>query len=152
MLLKLEGHFSHIDKYNKLNFIYLWGDFSEATVHTKDRLIEHVGPLGARDRTLPMDREGFTVCLQKKARKSGQTPGNAGRKDVSNSIDCSTNHTTNNTSIPTDISSYVGLDCDIWVKLVKYSFTSNLEWNRGQKIEGTQLILQDIKPMAKYKL
>lgn len=123
MNLKLEGHLSHIDG-QKLHFVYLWGDYTADAKHSKDKLAEHCG--GNQGRATPMTKSGFVVCL------------GAGRGKIKK------------TPIPEDIQGLVGLDCDIWVKTSSYSFVSKFEKNYGQKIEGVQLILQDIKPMAKY--
>lgn len=56
MKLRLEGHFSYIDKYNKLKF-----SFSDnINDDTKAKLIQHCG-----ENNRPFDYEGFTVSLSK---------------------------------------------------------------------------------------
>lgn len=42
------------------------------------------------------------------------------------------------------LEAFIGLDCIVRVKLRKYSFTSAYEHNKGQKVEGFQLVLLDI--------
>ena len=102
-MLKLKGHFSYIDKYNKLKFIWTEDD-------SKDKLVRQ-----CVDGIKPFDDEGFTVVLSKSLK-----------------------------TVPSDISAKVGLKCTIFVRLNKYNFISKLGKNKGEKIVGCQLILNDI--------
>jgi len=49
------------------------------------------------------------------------------------------------TRITPDIRAMVGLDCIVHVKLRKYKFKSTRDANRGESVEGTQLILTNIR-------
>lgn len=46
--------------------------------------------------------------------------------------------------IPSDIASLVGKRVDVWVTLVNYSFVSKANHNKGQKISGVRLLLENI--------
>lgn len=69
------------------------------------------------------NRAGFTVGLSRRDMKGG---------------------------IPEDIQGLVGLDCIVHVVIAPYNFVSKLETNFGEAIVGNQLVLEDIKAMAKY--
>ena len=102
-MLRLQGHFSYIDKYNKLKFTFLDDE-------TKDKLTNHCSG------KLPFDDEGFTITLPKHIRQPQD-----------------------------DIKGLVGLDCIIHVKITKYDFKSKLEKNFGERVTGTQIVLDNIR-------
>lgn len=104
--LRITGHFSYIDKYNRLKFTFLEDD-------TASKLAAHCKG------TLPYSDEGFSICLPKQIK----TP-------------------------QPDIKAKVGLDCTIHVKLIYYEFVSKLEKNFGEKVSGTQLVLDNIRAGA----
>jgi hypothetical protein len=70
----------------------------------------------------PYDCDGFTVSLPK-----------------------------NTKDIPDDIRSKLGIDCVVNVSVNKYKFTSKLQKNKGELVEGFNLVLLDIKPTERYQ-
>lgn len=94
-MLKLYGHFSYVDKYNKMKFLYIDDE-------TREKL----------------QRAGYN-------------------KDKEFTV--STPH------ITPDIIAKVGLKCIIYVKVKSYNFTSSAQHNKGEKITGVSLILDDIQ-------
>lgn len=109
MELKLSGRFSYINKYNKLVFVYIEGDDTQAKLNRIN--------YGKK----PYDNDGFTVSLPKNLK-----------------------------DIPSDIRSKLGIDCVVNVTVSKYKFTSKLQKNKGELIEGFSLVLLDIKPTERY--
>lgn len=49
-----------------------------------------------------------------------------------------------------DIRALIGLDCVIYVRPIRYNFTSRLPKNKGEKVSGVSLILDDIHKSAGY--
>lgn len=70
----------------------------------------------------PYNNEGFTVNLPK-----------------------------NMKDIPDDIKSKVGIDCVVNVTVNKYKFTSKLQKNKNELVEGFNLVLLDIEPTKRYQ-
>ncbi len=105
MELRIQGHFSYIDKFQKLKFTYIDETaFEKLSKHCSDNAT-----------SFPYTTEDFTVVMPRTMKY-----------------------------IPPDVKKYVGLDCILRVKLQPYSFVSKLEINKGDKIEGFQLILINI--------
>lgn len=112
MELRLDGHFSYIDQYNKLKFTFLDEDAT-----TREKLINHCMP---REDNVhkPFTASDFTITMQRGMR------------------------------ITDDIRMLVGLDCSVYVRLKPYSFVSKLDKNRGEKVQGIQLVLTNINRLA----
>lgn len=122
MLLRLEGHFSYIDKYNKLKFTFIDDPDAgaDSSASTRAKLSTHCPDTATN---LPYSKSEFTVSLSKSSMRGG---------------------------IPEDIRGLVGLDCTLHVKIKTSTFASKYEKNAGQAIICCQLILADITKHPKY--
>jgi hypothetical protein len=117
MSLKLKGIFSYVDKFGRLKFVFI--DDVDETDETRKKLTNT-----CRADTKPFDETEFTVCMPKSGRKTAQNHG-----------------------LPEDINDLIGRRVTVWVKVSSYSFVSQLEKNKGERVRGVQLILEKIEPI-----
>src|ERR1700744_251079 len=115
MELKLTAHLSYIDKYNKLKFIYIDGT----------------------------DIDKLKYHCERSTERSTERGEDIGKKILPYNDDDFT--VCFDPIYRKDMEAFIGLDCNIRVKLCVYNFISKLSRNKGDKVQGVRLILTDIQ-------
>jgi hypothetical protein len=170
--IKLYGFFTHVDKYNRLMFKYISDLDDSGNAITKDEIKNTkivkipVGEYVCYDKLVRccdtnQNLQGDALIEKqlkdiKPAKKSSNTLDDilesvANNEEIPPTI--AVPYTTqgfavvlNQKHIPKDISMLIALECTIFVNVSRYQLVSKLEHNKGEKVHGTRLILQSIRP------
>jgi hypothetical protein len=159
MAIRLWGHFSYVDKFNKLVFVFgeepetqeklirlckiAVGDMDAGVMNVKGNNVKGNNTRGNNVKGSDMDMQLADVA---EMWPEDNPIVEAVRYHYPFSNKEFTVTLPKNMKKPTpDIVRKVGFGCTVHVKLVKYDFCSKLDANKGDRIVGVNLILSDIK-------
>jgi hypothetical protein len=112
----------HLSYIDKYNHLKFAPAEGAEGIETQRKLTQMMITLGVEESARrPFNREGFTVSMPKSLH------------------------------ITDDLRALIGFECVIHVRPSRYSFTSKLARNKGEKVSGVSLVLDDIHKSDRYE-